>query len=77
MEADAVDEFDDGKDFEVTFFTVMEGGGIDDGMSFFDVVDFLGGEGRVNNVLSEIKEGGIIIFLDRNIDMDRETGMAP
>ena len=52
METDAMDEFNDGKDFEVTFFTVMEGGGIDDGMSIFDVVDFMSGERRVNNILS-------------------------
>ena len=41
MKADAMEEFDNGEDFEITFFAGMHGGGIDDGMSFFDVVDFM------------------------------------
>ena len=72
-----MDEFDDGEDFEITFFSRMEGGGIDDRIGIFDVVDFLRGEGRVNNILSEVKESRIIIFLDGDIGMDGETGVVP
>ena len=77
MKADAMEEFDNGEDLEVTFFAGMEGGGIDDRIGFFDVVDILRGEGGVDDVLSEAKEGRIIIFLDGDIGMDGETGMAP
>jgi len=31
----------------------------------------------MNNIVSEIKQGLIIIFMDRDIGMDREAGMAP
>ena len=77
MKANTMEEFDNREDFEVTFFSGMERGGIDDRISFFDVVDFMRIEGRMNNIVSEIKQGLIIIFMDGGIDMDRETAMAP
>ena len=77
MKTNAMEEFNDREDFEITFFAGMEGGGIDDGMSLFDVVDFVRGEGRMNNILGEIEQGGIIIFLDGDISVDRETGVTP
>jgi hypothetical protein len=77
MEADAVEKFDDREDLEITFFSGMEGGGIEYGIGIFDIVDFVRGEGRVDNILSEIEQGGIIIFFYGDIGMDRETGMAP
>ncbi len=72
-----MEEFDDGENFEITFFSGMEGGGIDNRIRIFDVVDFVRREGRVNNILREIKEGVIVIFLDGDINMDGETAMLP
>jgi len=77
MKADAMEKFNDGEDFEVTFFGGMERGGIDDGIGLIDIVDFMKREGRVNNIVSEIKECLVVVFLDGGIDMDRETAMAP
>jgi len=77
MKANAMEEFDDGEDFEITFFSGMHRGSIDNGGRIFDVVDFMRREGRVNNIVREIKEGLIVVFLDGGIDMDRETAMAP
>jgi hypothetical protein len=77
VKADAMEEFDDREDFEITFFSGMHRGGIDDGIAIFDVVDFMRREGRMNNILREIKEGEIIVFLDGDIGMDRETAMVP
>jgi anti-sigma factor ChrR (cupin superfamily) len=77
MKADAMEEFDNRDDFEVTFFSGMERGGIDNGIGLFDIVDFMRREGRVNNIVREIKECLIVVFLDGGIDMDRETAMSP
>jgi hypothetical protein len=54
MEADAMEEFDDREDFEITFFCFVHGGGIDNGISFFYVVNFMRREGGVNDILSEV-----------------------
>ena len=64
MKANAMEEFDNWENFEITFFAGMEGGGIENGIGIFDVVDFMSGERRVNNILSEIEQSLIIIFLD-------------
>ena len=77
MKANTMEEFDNREDFEVTFFSGMERGGIDDGIGLIDIVNFMRREGRMNNIVSEIKQGMIIIFMDRDIGMDREAGMAP
>jgi len=77
MKADAMEEFDNREDFEVTFFSWMHRGSIDNGGRIFDVVDFMRRERRVNNIVGEIKEGLIVVFLDGGIEMDREAGMAP
>ena len=77
MKADAMEEFDDGEDFEITFFSGMHRGSIDNGGRIFDVVDFMRREGRVNNIVSKVKKCLIVVFLDGDIDMDREAGMAP
>jgi hypothetical protein len=37
MDADTVEEFDNGEDFEITFFSVMHRGSIDNGISIFDI----------------------------------------
>jgi len=42
MKANAMEEFDNGEDLEITFFSGMHRGGIDDGIAVFDVVDFVG-----------------------------------
>jgi len=55
----------------------MHRGSIDNGGRIFDIVDFMRREGRMNNIVREIKEGMIIIFMDSDIGMDREAGMAP
>jgi hypothetical protein len=55
----------------------MHRGSIDNGGRIFDVVDFMRREGRVNNIMSKVKESLIIVFLDGDIGMDREAGMAP
>ena len=31
----------------------------------------------MNNIVSKVKESLIIVFLDRDIGMDREAGMTP
>jgi len=72
-----VQEFDNREDFEVTFFSGMHRGSIDNGIRIFDVVDFMRREGRVNNIVSKIQECLIVVFLDGNITMDRETAMVP
>ena len=77
MKANAMEEFDDEENFEITFFSGKEGGGIDNRIRIFDVVDFVRREGRVNNILREIKEGVIVVFLDGDINMDGETAMLP
>ena len=77
MKANTMEEFDNRENFEVTFFSGMHRGSIDNGGRIFDVVDFMRREGRMNNIVSEIKQGLIIIFIDRDIGMDRETAMAP
>ena len=41
MKANAMEEFDNGEDFEITFFSGMHRGGIDDGIAILDVVDFV------------------------------------
>jgi hypothetical protein len=50
MKADAVEKFDGREDLEITFFCWVYGGGIDDGIGISDVVDFVRGKGRVNNI---------------------------
>jgi len=77
MKANAMEEFDNGEDFEVTFFSGMHRGSIDNGGRIFDVVDFMRREGRMNNIVSKVKECLIVVFLDGDIGMDREPGMAP
>jgi hypothetical protein len=77
VEADTMEEFNNGKDFEIAFFTGVQGRGIDDGMRIFDVLNFMRGERRVDNILSEIEQCLIIIFLDGDIGMNRETGVTP
>jgi hypothetical protein len=52
MKADAMEEFNNGEDLEITFFGWVHGGGIDDGIGIFDVVYFLRREGEMNNILS-------------------------
>ena len=54
MKADAMEEFNNREDFEITFFTFVHRGSIDNGMSFFYVSDFIRGEGRVNNILGKV-----------------------
>jgi len=46
-------------------------------VSIFDVVDFVGREGRVNTILIKIKESLNVVFLDGDIGMYRETAMVP
>ena len=77
VKANAMEKFDYGEDFKITFFAWMHGRGIDDGMSIFDVVDFVRRERRVDNILSEIEQSVIVVFLYGDIGMDRETGMTP
>jgi hypothetical protein len=77
MEADAMEEFNDREDFEITFFTFVHRGSIDNGMSFFYVIDFMRREGRVNNILSEIGERLVIVMRDGDVGMNREAAMAP
>jgi len=77
MKTNAMEEFNDGENLEITFFSWMEGGGIDNRIRIFDVVDFVRRKGRMNNILREIKEGVIVIFLDGDINMDGETAMLP
>ena len=77
MKADAMEEFDDREDFEITFFTFMHRGGIDDGIRIFDVIDFIRGERRVNNILSEIGESLVVVMRDGDIGMNREAAMEP
>jgi hypothetical protein len=77
MKANTMEEFDNRENFEVTFFSGMHRGSIDNGGRIFDVVDFMRREGRMNNIVREIKESLIIVFLDGDIGMDREAGMAP
>lgn len=50
MKVDTMKEFDDREDFEITFFTFMHRGGIQEGIRIFDVSDFIKGERRVNNI---------------------------
>jgi len=77
MKADAMEEFNDREDFEITFFTFMHRGGIDNGMSFFDVIDFIRGERGVNNILSEIGESLVVVMRDGDIGMNGEAAVAP
>jgi len=77
MKADAVKDFNGRKDLEITFFSWMHRGCIDNGISIFDVVDFVRREGRANNIVSKIKESLIVVLLDGDIIMDREPGMVP
>jgi hypothetical protein len=77
MKANTMEEFDNRENFEVTFFSGMHRGSIDNGGRIFDIVDFMRREGRMNNIVREIKESLIIVFLDGDIGMDREAGMAP
>jgi hypothetical protein len=77
MEADAMEEFDDREDFEITFFTFMHRGGIDDGIRIFDVIDFIRGEGWMNTILGEIGERLVIVIRDGDVGMNREAAMAP
>ena len=72
-----MEEFNDRKDFEITFFTFMHRGGIDDGIRIFDVIDFSRGERGVNNILSEIGESLVIVMRDGDIGMNGESAMAP
>ena len=76
MKANAMEELDSGEDFEVTFFTGMHGRSIDNGGRIFDVVDFMRREGRMNNIVSKVKECLIVVFLDGDIGMDREAAMV-
>ena len=77
MKANAMEEFDNREDFEITFFTGVHRGGIEYGIRIFDVVDFVRREGRMNNIVSKIKESLVIIFLDGDIGMDRKAAMVP
>ena len=77
MKADAMEEFNDREDFEVTFFTFMHRRGVDDRISFLDVVDFIRGKGVMNNILSEVRESLDIVMRDGDVGMNRETAMVP
>ncbi|OGF67203.1 MAG: hypothetical protein A2Y62_09440 [Candidatus Fischerbacteria bacterium RBG_13_37_8] len=77
MEADAMEEFDNREDFEITFFTFVHRGGIEDGISFFYVIDFMRRKGVMDNILSEIGESQLIVIRDGDVGMNRESAMAP
>ena len=57
--------------------STVHGGGIDDGISFFYVVNFIRGERGVNNILSEIGESLVIVMRDGDIGMNAKAAMAP
>ena len=69
MKANTMEEFDNRENFEVTFFSGMHRGSIDNGGRIFDIVDFMRREGRMNNIVREIKESLIIVFLDGDISV--------
>jgi hypothetical protein len=77
MKANAMKEFNDREDFEITFFTFVHRGGIEDGIRIFYVVYFIRGEGGMNNILSEIGESLVVVMRDGDIGMNREAAMAP
>ena len=70
-------EFDDRENFEITFFTFVHRGGIDNGMSFFYVIAFIRRERGVNNILSEIAESLVVVMRDGDIGMNGEAVMMP